>query len=139
MSEERSRILKMLAEGKITAEEAERLLDALEKPSGTAQSKDGKKSPEFFIVKVSPKSNRGDRGDKVDIKIPMALLRAGVKMSSVLPFEVRERVGDKLKDKGINIDLKDIDSGNIESILQALTETSIDIEEEDEIVRIYCE
>ena len=33
MSEDRSRILNMLAEGKITAEEAERLLDAL----GTAR------------------------------------------------------------------------------------------------------
>ena len=36
MSEDRSRILNMLAEGKITAEEAERLLDALEARAGAS-------------------------------------------------------------------------------------------------------
>ena len=136
MSEERRRILKMLAEGKITAEEADKLLETLERSAEKSRTEKGDKSPKFFVVKVSPKNHRGD---KVDIKIPMALLRAGVKMSSVLPFEVRERVGDKLKDKGLNIDLKDIDAGNIEGIFAALTETSIDIDEEDELVKIYCE
>ena len=38
MSEDRSRILNMLAEGKITAEEAERLLDALDARAGAAGS-----------------------------------------------------------------------------------------------------
>ena len=38
MSEDRSRILNMLAEGKITAEEAERLLDALDARSGAGRS-----------------------------------------------------------------------------------------------------
>ncbi len=37
MSEDRSRILNMLAEGKITAEEAERLLDALDTRAGAAR------------------------------------------------------------------------------------------------------
>lgn len=136
MSEERRRILKMVAEGKITAEEAEKLLETLERSAEKSRSEKSGKAPSFFVVKVSPKNSRGD---KVDIRIPMALLRAGVKMSSLLPFEVRDRVGDKLKDKGLNIDLKDIDSGNIEPIFTALTETSIDIDEEDETVRIYCE
>ena len=41
MSEDRSRILNMLAEGKITAEEAERLLDALDARTGAATAPAG--------------------------------------------------------------------------------------------------
>ena len=41
MSEDRSRILNMLAEGKITAEEAERLLDALDPRTGGGTSTGG--------------------------------------------------------------------------------------------------
>ena len=41
MSEDRSRILNMLAEGKISAEEAERLLDALDSRAASGGSTAG--------------------------------------------------------------------------------------------------
>ncbi len=140
MSEERKRILKMLAEGKISADEAEELLDALSTGSKAketeGQETKPKGNPKFIVVKVTPKK---EGGDHVNIKVPMMLVKAGMKISSVLPQEAQDKIGDKLKEKGIDINLKDITSGNIDGIFGALMETSIDVDDEDEHVRIYCE
>ncbi|MDP2233495.1 MAG: hypothetical protein Q8K89_07655, partial [Actinomycetota bacterium] len=79
MSEDRTRILTMLAEGKISAAEAETLLDALQSssapgggsdaapaPSPTSEWPDGPSAtgtPKFLYVKVT-----GGK-DKVDVKV----------------------------------------------------------------------
>jgi len=43
--------------------------------------------------------------EKVNIRIPFQLLRAGIKLASVVPVDVQGKVNDALKEKGINIDL----------------------------------
>jgi hypothetical protein len=84
MNEDRKRILGMLAEGNITAAEAETLLDALgpsteetAAPAPTMTSGDWPKgpsangTPKFMYVRISGK-------DTVDVKVPLGLLRAGL-------------------------------------------------------------
>jgi len=92
MNEDRKRILNMLAEGKITAEEAERLIAALEGvPVGALPGflqGSAKRSPKFLRVEVDA---RGDEGGptKVNIRVPMTLLRAGVRLSALIPPATR--------------------------------------------------
>ena len=87
MSEDRSRILNMLVEGKITAEEAERLLDALDARGGGSAASAGSAIkgdpepliaalPKYLYVKVIAVN-----GDNVDVKIPIALVRSGLKLT----------------------------------------------------------
>ena len=89
MSEHRRQILQMLAEGKINAEEAERLISAAEQPSTTkfsAQDSDAgpKGRPKYLRVQVDSedlgsKELGGREGPtKVNVRVPMQLLRAGV-------------------------------------------------------------
>jgi len=143
MSEERKKILNMLAEGKITADEAEKLLEALSESKATAEEyapdinfEKTNKKPKNFIIKVTPKTAGGDN---VNIKIPLLLLKAGIKMSSVLPFDTKTKVNDKLKEKGLNIDINNVKYDDIAPIISALSESSIDIDEDKERVQIYCE
>lgn len=143
MSNERSRILNMLAEGKITAEEAEKLLDALEHgpDQGTKDEEERKTEPKpgdkpkYLCIVVRPKSSEGD---KVDIKIPLQIIRAGVKLKSILPESARDRINTKFIDKGIGLNINDIDSRSLEELLQSLKELSIDVEDGNETVKIYC-
>ncbi len=145
MSSEKRRILDLLAQGRISADEAERLLTAVEQPEGTPEAEltegTGKK-PRFFCVKVDAKNGHslghGHHRDHVNIKIPLALIKAGVKLGSVLPEGTRDRVQGHLSGHGLNLDLKKLDSENIEELIKVLQETSIDIEDEDETVKIYC-
>jgi hypothetical protein len=68
MSEERMKILKMLEEGKITVEEATRLIEAIESPAPPEGESGGK--PGFLRVRVWE-----DGQEKVKINVPLSLAR----------------------------------------------------------------
>jgi hypothetical protein len=140
MSSEKRRILDLLAQGKVSADEAERLLEAVEVPAGMTSSapiSEDRQKPRFFCVKVDAKEGQnlghGRHRDHVNIKIPLALMKAGVKLGSVLPGGARERVEGHLGQHGL--DLKKLD---IDELIAVLQETSIDIDDDKETVKIYC-
>jgi len=148
MSEERRQILNMLAEGKISADEAERLLDAVGEKKATPETPkneagtearpepDSDRKPKNLRVVVKGKKGKGEN---VNIRVPLQLFRAGVKLGSFMPFDVSEKVNAKLKDKGIDIDVKNINSEKLDQIFESLQAMSIDIDEDDESVKIFCE
>ena len=138
MNAEHRQILNMLAEGKITPDEAERLMEAVGKPSPekpeTAACCEGS-TPKFLCVKVEPKAGGKER---VDIRIPLMLIKAGVKLGSMLPENARDKINASLGDKGIDLDLKNLDKSDLNEFIKALTENHINVESEEESVRIYC-
>lgn len=143
MNEERKRILDMLEGGKISASEAEALIDALSRddensgPSGgLVQDKEQKKGmPKFFRVTVDAKS-----GDNVDVRVPFALLRAGIRLSSLMPPAAADRVNEHLKAQGIEIDLSNMKKEDIDEILLGLSEMAINVDSASgDKVRIFCE
>jgi Asp-tRNA(Asn)/Glu-tRNA(Gln) amidotransferase B subunit len=149
MSEDRARILNMLAEGKINAEEAERLLDALdsrtaaEAPAATAASLPYKGDPapllnalpKYLHVKVD-----GNEGEKVDVKVPLALVRSGLKLTSLIPPQAMAEINEQMTDKGISIDFTNLKPEDIDELIEALREMEINIDGKDgETVRVYAE
>ncbi len=140
MSEERKQILKMLSEGKIDVSEAERLLDAInESPEKTelAETTGEKTTLKYLRVQVEPKGD--GKGERVDIRVPLQLIRAGAKIASFLPNEARAKIDGSLKDKGVDFSLSEINRGNVDRLLEALREMSIDVDSGVESVRIFCE
>jgi hypothetical protein len=140
MKGERKRILGMLAEGKVSADEAAELIDAIEKrdsrPTTDLQAQPNKKKPKFLKIKVTPKN---ESGEKVNIAIPLMLVRAGAKLASIVPGDVAGKVNLKLKDYGLDVDLNKLDADSLDGVLTALCDTSIDVDDEKETVKIYCE
>lgn len=139
MSEERSRILDMLASGKINAEEAARLLDAIERPAAepTADTEPtGCCKPKYLRVVVEPKVAGKET---VNIRIPLQLIRMGAKLSGLMPEKTRGKIDQKLTDHGIGLDFDKLDADGVEALIVALTESSIDVDDEKEKVRICCE
>lgn len=137
MTEERKRILDMLATGKITAAEAEKLLNAVENKNNN-RTKGGALSktniPRYLFVKVDSKD-----GDKVNIRIPLKLIRAGIKLKSLIPHEAQEKIDQKLREKGVNFKLEEISEENLHELMEALTDFEVNVEEKrGEIVKIYC-
>ncbi|MBD3402576.1 hypothetical protein GF420_06750 [candidate division GN15 bacterium] len=145
MSTERKRILEMLAEGKITADEADRLLTALEQNAATVESApvaatgraNGRK-PKFFHVKVKHEPGSGHRHENVDIRIPIMLLKAGVKLGSVMPGSSKAELNSHLKEHGMAFDLNDLSGENLDNLISSLTESSIDIDADGKQVKIFC-
>lgn len=144
MSAERKKILDMLAEGKITADEADRLLAALDhtdqqRSSKIAESDTHNGKPKFLRVRVSGGPESHHRHKNVDIRVPLMLLKAGVKLGALMPEESKARFASHLSEKGIALDLNDLNGEKLDTLIQALTETSIEIDADNEKVSISCE
>jgi hypothetical protein len=141
MSEERTRILGLVAEGKITAAEGERLLDALDAgPSRTAvadppaPSTDRTAPPKYMYVKVVSTA-----GDNVDVKIPLGLVRAGLRLTSLIPPQAMEQINKSMADSGVTIDFSSLKPENIEELIEALREMEINVDSKNgDNVRVYC-
>lgn len=140
MSEERRKILSMLAEGKIKVDEAERLLQAIGEenlPKSEIETSAKTGEPKYLKIKVTPKDGRSK--DKVNVTVPLLLIKAGLKLSSVIPEHARGKISSKLGEKGFDIDLKNLHPDALQDIFKALKEMHIEVEEEDEKVEVYCE
>jgi hypothetical protein len=138
MNEERKQVLEMLAQGKISAEDAERLLDKLEvgdagdSAETSASASAGTEKPlklKFLRIVVD-----SSEGDKVNIRIPLALIRTGIKLTTLLPNDVNE----ELDRKGVDLSkLTELDSAELHETLQDL---QVDVDSNDgDVVRVFCE
>ncbi|HOK52958.1 MAG TPA: hypothetical protein PKV43_00680 [Armatimonadota bacterium] len=134
MSNERRQILEMLAQGKINTDEAERLLDAMrERNAGGAEQATTVTRPRFFRVFVKGED------EQVDIRVPLQLIRAGVKLGALIPPEAQAKISGKLEEKGIQFDLSNIKPETLEELIDGLSGVSIDVKDEEETVRVFCE
>jgi hypothetical protein len=159
MSEETKKVLEMVASGQITAGDAEKLLEKLGANGATcapsaateeAKGAEGKPNhqrlwgwrtpareespladPKLRFLRVTVDSP--DR-DQVNIRVPLAFLRAGMKLFGVIPPQVSE----KLAEKGIDLAaLRDLKGGEL---VEELKDLHVDVDSKNgEKVRIFCE
>ena len=143
MSENKKRVLEMLAAGKISVDEATRLLAVLGEEretlsdSGTAVKRP---VPRYLRVVVnSPGGHNPDKPDRVNIRVPVALIRAGIKFTSLIPEDASREVDKALAEKGIKLNLKNIKEEDLEELLTALTDLEVDIDDGKGKVKIQAE
>lgn len=100
---ERLDILKMLEQGKINADEAAKLLEAVEvKPEvirvpEAVESLKGK----MFRMKVLAKYDNQENVD-VSINLPLSLLKLGCKIGNMQGFKINDQQGFSLSEEDIN-------------------------------------
>lgn len=146
MNEERMKILGMLSEGKITAEEADKLIEAIEGAAGKpGRSFDDRIPPgadgipKYLYVQVNSLNEDGSgEPETVNVKVPMALIKAGVNIASLMPEDVQGEINSAMDKKGIKFNLSDIKKENLDEFLLALRELEVNVDGENERVRIYC-
>ncbi len=142
MTAERRKVLDMLAAGRITPEDAEKLLDRLASPGAPEAAAEGaaagvgggesgrhRRGLRFLrIVVDSPKR------DNVNIRVPLGLVRTGLKLSTLMPGKVSRRLSER------GIDLSHLGKLDDEALTAELSALHVDVSAEDgEKVRIFCE
>ena len=147
MSAETRRVLEMLTEGKISAEDAEKLLDKL---SGSASSSAGSASKEgassattATVPAGGPRKPRFLRivverpgRDHINIRVPFVLARTRGLLGLLSP-RVSEGLAERLAEQGI--DLKVLAAMSEEDFAEAIESTNIDINKGNgKKVRIFC-
>jgi hypothetical protein len=142
MSENRRQILDLLAQGKITVDEAERLLCAVERePAAFAASSDeARRNDKVKYLRVVVDAQDSEEGPtKVNVRVPMQLLRAGVKLTSIIPPRARVEVNEALRKEGIEVDIGKLTPESLEEIVDHLRDLRIDVDHEHAKVRVFCE
>ena len=141
MDPDRRSILQMLADGKISADEAERLIAAMDRngsltPATTA-GRSG--SPKYLRVLVDTDEPGQGGPTKVNIRVPMALLRAGVRLTSLMPPQAREHINAEMAKNGVPFDIGQMRPENLEDMLDQLNDLQVDVDQERTKVRVFCE
>jgi hypothetical protein len=146
MSDNKKRILEMLANKKVSVDEAYRLLNAVGSESGvtgdTGPGDPGDRAkPKYLRVTVLPSAENGKgKADRVNIRVPMSLIRAGMKLKSLIPPAAMDKVDGALKEKGIDFDVRNIKPGDLEELIDALGELQVDIDSSGgEKVKVFVE
>lgn len=142
MNEERRKILDMLAQGKITVEEADKLMSAIGETgpgTGAAAGTDaaGRRSWKYLRVQVEP-GPTSESGDRVNIRVPFKLIRAGLKFAAFIPNEAQAKVTQAFKEKGMDVDLARITPQDLEEIVSNLDDMTVEVDGKDK-VRVFCE
>jgi len=155
MNENRRQILEMLAAGKINAGEAESLLAALE-PDTTAKANqfDGmadrlksalpKTRAKYLRVQVeADESMTGMKGQTtVNVRVPMQLLRAGVRLAGLIPKQAHDQLDEAFNKHGVPITLSQIKPENLEELIDHLEDLTVDVDGKDggtTKVKVFCE
>jgi hypothetical protein len=146
MSENQKKILEMLANKKISVDEAYRLLNALRTETGAPEGGGGagmagKPKPKYLRVCVAPGPGHqhDEDAELVNVRVPMSLIRSGMKFTSLLPDGARDKVTDALHEKGINLDMRNMKPEDLEEIIGALDELEVNVVSEKEVVKVFVE
>ena len=171
MSEESRRVLDLLAQGKITVDEADRLLAAIGPVSGgsaatgaTAAAKGAATgeapSPKYLRITVTRTGrwpgddgeqarrawmwpgHTGGRSREVTIRVPVALVRNGMRLGAMIPGLTGAVLQTRLRERGVDVDLSKIDANTIDQLVAEFGEMNIDVASErggKAQVRITCE
>jgi len=155
MNDDTRRILDLLAQGKISVDDAHRLIAAVNasdaapaagaaSQSEAASSSSGSKtaatpSPRYLKIAVHKPAN-DHRGDKdVNIRVPIAIVRGGMRLGAIIPGLGGERLRARFREQGLDVDLSKLDPAVLEAMLKDLGEMNIDIDSGKAQVRITCE
>lgn len=130
------RVLEMLSEGKVSVDEAERLLSLVDEDPETTT----------VVQPLAPSARRylrvtvdSDDDEHIDVRVPLALIKAGVKLHTLLPAQATTGINTALQDNGINVDIDNLRTEDLEQLIDALSEIEVNIQDGDDKVRVYCE
>jgi hypothetical protein len=143
MGESQKKILQMLVEGKITVEEATRLLsligaDTDREPLDTIRQ--AKSNAKYLYVKVEPKEGRESKENaRVNVRVPVNLIRAGLKLTSLIPRQAADDINRELRDKGIGFDVRNLKNEDIEQLVEALRDSEIMIDSTEAEIKVYAQ
>src|SRR5438034_8998924 len=148
MSDDTRRILDLLAQGKITVDEADQLLRAVGTPppeqaspreshaqeDWTHWSPGGwsgflgrigtlsvpgtdRSGPRYLKIEVHKRAAEGRREKDVNIRVPIALVRGGMRLGAIIPGYAGEDIKSRLRERGIDVDRSKLDPAALEDLL----------------------
>src|SRR5262245_55299586 len=126
MSDDTRRILDLLAQGKITVDEAHRLIEALGSAgepgsastdaAASPSSGSEKDKPRYIRIAVHKPASEHRAEKDVKIRVPISVMRGGMRLGAIIPGWGGERMQARLREQGIDLDLSKLDPAAFETM-----------------------
>ena len=134
MSDAKLRILKMLEDNKISADEAARLLAALDKTDTEVPSKKAR----FLKIRIFV----GDQDKpKVKVTVPVSVAKLAAKLGGKFQMAIPEEAKEKMREKGVELNEETFE--NLDELFEELAVNGrydlVHVEDGDDLVKIYIE
>ena len=136
-ADDTKRVLELLAQGRITVDEADQLLRAMKEP--TAEPAADARTPRWMRLTIERAARDGRPAKTVTIRVPVAFARSGLRLGAMFPHVFGPKLKEEFSKQGIDVDFSKLDLGHIETLLNDLGETTIDVNDGRAQVRIRCE
>ena len=92
------------------------------------------------FLKIEGRATGKDGKDEgFHLRVPLHLLRAGIKMRALIPEAKRDKINEKLRDKGIEGDIFEMSDHQIDTLIRSLGELELEAGDGDGSFRIYLE
>jgi hypothetical protein len=126
--------------GKITAADAEQLIAALERDQPpTASSLDTRQKGKVKYLRVVVDALEDSEPTRVNVRVPLQLLRAGVRLAALIPPQALDRANAGLNKSGVPFDLTQLKPEQLEELVEHLDEMTVEVDTPDAKVRVFCE
>jgi hypothetical protein len=152
MSDETRRVLDLLAQGKVTVDEADRLITALsaDRPAETAAADpapDGKPRARWFRINIhKPARDDAHQPKDVNIRVPIAVVKGGMRLGAIIATFAGEKAAQRMKERGLDLDLSTINGdlsrmngAEFDTFLKSLDDMNIEIDDGRSQVRVTAE
>ena len=145
------RILEMLSQGKITVDDADRLIQAVSAdraaavPADTAA--DARPRARWFRINIhKPAKDEAHQPKDVNIRVPIAVAKGGMRLGAIIATFAGEKAAQRMKARGLDLDLSAINGdlsrmngAEFEAFMKSLDEMNIEIDDGRSTVRITAE
>jgi hypothetical protein len=151
VSTDTRRILDLLTQGKVTVDEAAKLIDATTAAPQSGVPGDGaptseRPNPRWIRINVLKSAKEGKPDKEVNIRVPIAVVRGGMRLGAIIATFAGEKAAQRMKDRGIDLDLSKINGdfsrmngAEFEAFMKSLDEMNIEVDDGKSQVRITCE
>jgi hypothetical protein len=109
-------ILEMLSQGKITVDDAARLLQAVTDARAVAPPTGGEpvqdtdpRRPRWLRINIhKPAGEHRPHAKDVNIRVPLGVVRGGMRLGAIIATFAGEKAAQRMKDRGIDLDISAI-------------------------------
>jgi len=142
MTDETHRILDLLAQQKISVDEADQLLQAARAERKAAEpAATGADQPppaRFLRVEIRRAADEWRRERQVNIRVPLSMVRGGMRLGALIPG-TGDRITELLRARGVDLDWSKLDQAQLDAVLKDLGELTLDVDDGRAQIRITAE
>ena len=92
--------------------------------------------PRYLHVIVDGTDPQDGQPIHVNVRVPIGLLRLGIRFAGFVPASARQQVNDELRKRGMDVDVNQLSPEDLSELVENLKDLTIDVDRPDAKVKV---